>query len=48
MDMSIIRDYVNKVMNERNSLAITYGVVVSIDPLQIKLNKNTILDKNHL
>ena len=48
MDMSIIRDYVNKVMNERNSLAITYGVVVSIEPLQIKLNKNTILDKNHL
>lgn len=48
MDMSIIRDYVNKAMNERNSLAVTYGVVISIDPLKIKLNKELIIQKNQI
>ena len=48
MDMSIIRDYVNRALNERSSLTLTYGVVTSIDPLQIKLNSKIVIEKDQI
>lgn len=48
MDMGLIRDYVNRALEERSSLTIAYGMVTSIDPLEIKLNEKVVLKGKQL
>lgn len=43
MNMEIIRNYINNRLSSAPSLSVKYGVVISIDPLKIKLNKDTII-----
>jgi len=45
MDMSVIKEYIHNQINARPSLNVVYGVVISIEPLKIKLNKAKFLSK---
>ena len=48
MDMSVIKEYIHNQINARPSLNVVYGVVISIEPLKIKLNKELIIEKNQI
>ena len=48
MNMSVIKEYIHNQINARPSLNVVYGVVISIEPLKIKLNKELIIEKNQI
>lgn len=43
MNMNSIRTYINNLLSSQPKLSVKYGVVISIEPLKIKLNKDTII-----